>query len=69
MNPLGKGILVFGLILVGIGLVLILVPQVPYLGRLPGDLRIEKGPVTFYFPLTTCLILSIILSWIFKLFR
>jgi hypothetical protein len=40
-----------------------------WLGRLPGDIRIERGHTTFYFPIVTCIILSIVLSLLFALFR
>src|SRR5204862_335230 len=40
-----------------------------WLGRLPGDIRIERGNSTFYFPIVTCIIISIVLSLIFSLFR
>jgi hypothetical protein len=65
-------LLVFGLIVAGIGLVWILLPSVPWLGRLPGDIRIEGEKVRFYFPLATCLLLSLALSlvlWIVRLLR
>jgi hypothetical protein len=39
------------------------------LGRLPGDIRIRRGSASFYFPLTTCIILSVLLSLIIYLFR
>jgi hypothetical protein len=62
-----------GLILVGLGLVLLggmvwLFPKIPFLGRLPGDIRLERPHFSFYFPLTTCLLASAFLSLIFWLF-
>jgi hypothetical protein len=68
----GWTLLVIGLIITGIGLVWILAPAIPWLGRLPGDIRIEKENVRFYFPLMTCLLLSLVLTlilWIIRLFR
>ena len=65
-------LLVLGLVLAGVGLVWILAPSIPWLGRLPGDIRIEREHFRFYFPLATCLLLSLILSlllWILRLFR
>lgn len=64
--------LVLGLILVGIGLVWILAPSIPWLGRLPGDIRIERENYHFYFPLVTCLLLSLVLSlvvWLIRWYR
>ena len=64
--------LVLGLVIAGVGLVWILAPSIPWLGRLPGDIRIERENFRFYFPLVTCLLLSLILSlvvWLIRLFR
>ena len=61
-----------GLVLAGIGLVWILVPSIPWLGRLPGDIRIERENFRFYFPLVTCLLFSLLLSlvvWAVRWFR
>ena len=65
-------LLVLGLVLAGVGLVWILVPSIPWLGRLPGDIRIERENFRFYFPLVTCLLLSLVLSlvvWVIRVFR
>jgi len=62
----------FGALMVLLGLILIvganLSGKVPWLGRLPGDIHIERGSWSFYFPLATCLIISIILTLLFSLF-
>ena len=58
----GWVLLVLGLVLAGVGLVWILPPSIPWLGRLPGDIRIERESFRFYFPLVTCLLLSLVLS-------
>ncbi len=68
----GWMLLVLGLVIAGVGLVWILAPSTPWLGRLPGDIRIERENVRFYFPLVTCLLLSLFLSlvlWVIRLFR
>jgi hypothetical protein len=68
----GWTILVFGLVIAGIGLVLVLAPSIPWLGRLPGDIRIERDNFRFYSPLTTCLLLSALLSlalWVIRSLR
>ena len=54
----GWVLLVLGLVIAGVGLVWILAPSIPWLGRLPGDIRIERENFRFYFPLATCLLLS-----------
>ncbi|NOZ24801.1 MAG: DUF2905 domain-containing protein [Nitrospirae bacterium] len=65
MEPLthiGKFLIITGLIIVVLGAVLMLAGKVPFLGRLPGDIVIERKNFTFYFPLATSIILSIILT-------
>ena len=68
----GRLLLVLGLVIAGAGLVWSLAPSISWLGRLPGDVRIERKNARFYFPLVTCLLLSLILSlvvWLLRLFR
>jgi hypothetical protein len=55
-------LLVLGLVIAAVGALFIFVPSLRWLGRLPGDIRIETGNVRFYFPLVTCLLLSAILT-------
>jgi hypothetical protein len=65
-------LLLFGLVMVLLGLALLvagnLSGKVPWLGRLPGDIYIQRGSWTFYFPLATCLLVSILLTLLFSLF-
>ncbi|MFQ5778724.1 MAG: DUF2905 domain-containing protein [Terriglobia bacterium] len=62
-RELGKLLLVFGVVLVVLGVVLSLGPKLPgKLGRLPGDIIIRRDNFTLYFPLATCLLLSVIFS-------
>ncbi|MBO8126045.1 MAG: DUF2905 domain-containing protein [Firmicutes bacterium] len=58
-----------GLIIVALGLLLRLLGAFPSLGKLPGDIVIKRGNFTFYFPLATSIILSLLLSLILALFR
>jgi hypothetical protein len=71
MSELGKILLGFGLVMVLLGIVLLaagnLSGKVPWLGRLPGDLYIERGNWKVYFPLTTCIVISIVLTLVFAL--
>jgi hypothetical protein len=69
MNPFAKFLIVIGAVLVGIGLVWQLGGKWFPLGRLPGDIVIEKENVRVYFPIVTCILISIILSLISYLFR
>lgn len=67
MHDLGKIIIAFGLLIVLAGVVLVLAGRVPWIGRLPGDIHIQRGNFTFYFPLATSLLLSIVLTLILYL--
>jgi len=68
MNDFSKTLIFFGIALIGIGLLVALFTKIPGLGKLPGDITLQKGSFTFYFPLATCLILSLILTLVFTLF-
>ncbi len=67
MHELGKLLVIFGVILIVFGLAFMLAGKVPHLGRLPGDILIQKKNFTFYFPLATSILVSLILSLIFWL--
>ena len=69
MTDLGKFLVMFGIFIVVVGLLLLAAPKIPWLGRLPGDILIKKKNLTFYFPLATSIILSIILTVLINLFR
>ncbi|RMD92455.1 MAG: DUF2905 domain-containing protein [Calditrichaeota bacterium] len=65
LDPLGKILIVLGLFLLLLGLFFIFIKQIPFLGKLPGDIIIQRKNFTFYFPLTTSILISILLSLIF----
>ncbi len=67
-GDIGKIIIFFGLLLIVIGFVFMLGSKLPFIGKLPGDIAIERQNYSFYFPVTTCIIISIILSFILWLF-
>ena len=69
MRELGKLLIIFGATTVLIGLALWSGFGASWLGRLPGDIRIERGNFAFYFPIVTCIIISIVLTLIFSFFR
>ncbi|OGP75703.1 MAG: hypothetical protein A2Y80_00250 [Deltaproteobacteria bacterium RBG_13_58_19] len=69
MSDLGRFLIIIGLLLVAVGVVLLLAPKIPWLGKLPGDITWQRGRFTLYFPLGTCILLSLILTLIFYLFR
>ena len=62
-------LIIFGIVIALLGLVLWSGFGGNWLGKLPGDIRIERGNSAFYFPIVTCIILSIVLSLLFSLFR
>lgn len=69
MTELAKMLIVFGIILAVVGVILLAAPKIPWLGKLPGDFVYRGERVTFYFPLATSILLSIILSLLLYLFR
>jgi hypothetical protein len=72
MRELGKFIVIIGVVVTTVGLLMWSGIAPKWLGRLPGDIRIEREDSAFYFPIVTCLILSIVLSvifWLFSMFR
>lgn len=69
MQGLGKSLIVFGLIIAALGVVLTFAGKIPWLGRLPGDIYVKRNNFTFYFPLATSILVSVILSLILWLLR
>jgi hypothetical protein len=69
MPGLGKSLIIVGLLIALLGVLLTIAGKIPWIGRLPGDLFIKRENFTFYFPLATSIILSIVLSLILWLFR
>ena len=64
MAPVGKALIAIGLILIVLGAAMWHFRSMPIPGRLPGDIYIRRGNFTFYFPITTAIIVSIVLSLI-----
>ena len=65
MTDIGKALIVLGLAIVLVGVVLTFFGRIPWLGRLPGDIHVQRGSWSFYFPLATSLLLSVVLSLLF----
>jgi hypothetical protein len=72
LQPLGRLLLAFGLLLAALGLLLLAAPKLPWIGRLPGDILIQRERFSFYFPLASSLLASLLLSlvlWFISRFR
>ncbi len=69
MPAMGKMLIVAGIILIVMGLAFLFAGKIPFLGRLPGDISIQKERFGFYFPITTCIIISIMITILFAIFR
>ncbi|MGK5509508.1 DUF2905 domain-containing protein [Brevibacillus formosus] len=72
MNPVAKLLIIGGAVLIVIGLLWQVGGRFLPLGRLPGDIVVEKENVKFYFPIVTCIVISIVLSlgmYLFRLFK
>ena len=71
MSHPGWGLLTIGASLTAIGLAWLLAPSIPWWGKLPGDITIEQDKFRFHFPLTSCLLLSLLVTsvvWLLKHF-
>jgi hypothetical protein len=69
MAELGKTLIIIGVVAIVIGALLMHSGKIPWLGRLPGDISIKNENFSFYFPLTTCIIISLAISLLLWLFR
>jgi len=68
MQELGRVLVVAGVIAVLAGVVLMLAPRIPWLGRLPGDIVVQRGRLTLYAPLMTSLVLSVVVTLLLNVF-
>jgi hypothetical protein len=69
MHEVGKFLMIIGAVVLLLGFILWSGLAPKWLGRLPGDIRVEREQGAFYFPIVTCIIISIVLSLIFSIFR
>ena len=69
MPELGRALLLVGGVLVAAGLLLTLGARLPGVGRLPGDVVYRKGNFTFYFPLVTCILLSVVVTLLLRILK
>ncbi|MBI2487668.1 MAG: DUF2905 domain-containing protein [Deltaproteobacteria bacterium] len=64
IQPLGKLLIGVGIFLVVLGILIVLAPKIPYIGRLPGDVYLKRDNFIFYFPLVSSIVISIVLTLI-----
>lgn len=69
MNEFGKTLIYLGIFLVVAGLIFSLGGKISWLGHLPGDIYIQRERFTFYFPLTTCILVSVVITLVLYFFR
>jgi uncharacterized membrane-anchored protein len=70
MSGFGKTLILIGIVLVVAGVIFSFAGKLPsWLGHLPGDLTIERSGFTYYFPLTTCILISVLISLVLYFFR
>jgi hypothetical protein len=69
LGALGKMLILLGVLIMAIGFLLLIGDKIPWVGKLPGDIIVKKEKFTFTFPLTTSILISIILTLLFTLFR
>jgi len=62
LQSMGRLLLIFGIGMAILGGIIMLLGRLPFMGQLPGDISVQRGPVTFFFPLATMILLSIILT-------
>jgi hypothetical protein len=68
-GALGKMLILLGVLIIAIGLLLLIGEKIPWVGKLPGDIIIRKEKFSFHFPLTTSIIISVLLTLFFWIFR
>ena len=68
LGAFGKILIFFGIVMIVVGGFFLICNKIPFLGKLPGDIAVQKKNFGFYFPITTCIVISIIISLIMWLF-
>ena len=66
-EPIGKFLIFLGILFLVLGVLLVVAPKIPYIGKLPGDIYIKRDNFTFYFPLASSIIISIFLTLVLNL--
>ena len=66
-QPVGRVIVVVGIFMIVFGFLIMLSPKIPFLGKLPGDIYLKRGNFSFYFPIVTSILVSLIITIILNL--
>lgn len=69
MPEFGRTLIILGIVIIALGALLTFGGKIPWLGHLPGDIYIQRGRFNLYFPITTCIVISILISLVLYLFR
>ena len=69
MPELGRTLIILGIVILVLGVLFSFGGRIPWLGNLPGDIHIQRGRFSFYFPITTCIVISAVISLVLYLFR
>jgi hypothetical protein len=69
MPELGKTLIILGIAILVLGVLFTFGGRIPWLGNLPGDVHIQRGRFSFYFPITTCIVISAVISLVLYFFR
>jgi len=69
MPEIGRTLIFLGIVIIALGVLFIFGGKIPWLGHLPGDLHLHRGRFSFYFPMTTCIVISVLISLVLYLFR
>lgn len=62
MHPLGKALVIVGVVIVGVGLLMMFSDRIPFLGKLPGDISIKRGNFQLHIPITTSIVLTVLVN-------
>lgn len=69
LSGLGRVLIIGGIVMIAAGLMIVFWNKIPFIGKLPGDIIVKKENFTFYFPIVTSILLSLIISLILYFFR
>jgi formate hydrogenlyase subunit 3/multisubunit Na+/H+ antiporter MnhD subunit len=69
MPEFGRTLIILGIVIIALGVLFTFGGKIPWLGHLPGDIYIQRDRFNFYFPIATCIVISILISVVLYLFR